>query len=228
MAGAARAYLAPGEEVAAVLIAEPPALERVYLCALRATGDDEAPLAWVAFDESGAVVDDARLVREAATIEALCESAEEAALAPLASELAAAAAEALTLVPAADDELRAALEGVRSAALALDETTAGLRVAHSAYVDRLAQAAANLGAALTGLRAAAQALSATLAGGDGDAPAPLADAVWGIVAQAAAAGSPDRFADAVSAATAAIDALANDVVLGYRPPLRDQRAEGAT
>ena len=205
-----------------MLVAEPPALQRVYLCALRATGDEDAPLGWVALDEHGAAIDDAHLVREAATVAALCETAEEAALAPQASALAAAATEALELVPAGGDALRSTLERVRTAAAGLDETASGLRVARTAYVDRLGQQATELGSALAELRRAAEALSASLSADGSDAGGPLADALWGIVAQAAAAGRPDRFGDAVTGAAAAIDALVQDILRSYRPYLRDQ------
>ena len=66
-----------GERVAAVLAAEPHAGLRVYLCAV----EDDAANArtWVAVDAAGAVVTDRGVVRDAVSILATCELAEESA-----------------------------------------------------------------------------------------------------------------------------------------------------
>jgi hypothetical protein len=72
-ATAAAAYAGPGEEVEGVLAAEPQAGTRVYLCAYSGT----AGRSWLALDADGGVVADRALVREAASIAALCEIAEE-------------------------------------------------------------------------------------------------------------------------------------------------------
>jgi hypothetical protein len=75
-ATAATALAAPGEEVAGVLAAEPEPGRRVYLCAFRARNEQ---VSWVALDESGSAIETRARVREAASIVALCELAEESA-----------------------------------------------------------------------------------------------------------------------------------------------------
>lgn len=75
-AGAALVFAGPGEELAGVVAAEPAPGRRVYLCAFRADGEQ---VGWVALDGSGAPVEDRSAVREAASIVALCELAEESA-----------------------------------------------------------------------------------------------------------------------------------------------------
>jgi hypothetical protein len=76
IAASAAAFAEPGEELAGVLAAEPLSGERVYLCAF-AAGDGRA--AWLALDEGGRPVRDRQLVRDAASIAALCEFAVETA-----------------------------------------------------------------------------------------------------------------------------------------------------
>lgn len=66
---------APGEHVSAVLAAEPSAGARVYLCSF---GSDTG-LSWLALDSSGEAVTNRAVVREAVSLLALCEIAEEAA-----------------------------------------------------------------------------------------------------------------------------------------------------
>src|SRR3954452_2338556 len=85
-AAAASGRAQPGESVVAVLAAAPFFGPVLYLCALRA-GPEDAPLSWVAFDEAGTPVTDERLIREAASLSALCETAEEASGALLAEEV---------------------------------------------------------------------------------------------------------------------------------------------
>ena len=63
------------EELAGVLAAEPAQGGRVYLCAYR-SGDE---VSWLALDESGEPVTDRERVREAASLVALSELAEESA-----------------------------------------------------------------------------------------------------------------------------------------------------
>jgi hypothetical protein len=76
IAGAAAEYAAAGEEVVAVIAVETHAGERVYLCAF----DDGAGMhSWLALAEDGKPVTDRRHVRDAASIAALAEVAEEAA-----------------------------------------------------------------------------------------------------------------------------------------------------
>ena len=76
IAAAAHAYARPGEEVVAVLAAEPGGSERVYLCAFELADGAQS---WIALDDVGAPVVSRKLVRDAASIAALCEIAEESA-----------------------------------------------------------------------------------------------------------------------------------------------------
>jgi hypothetical protein len=65
----------PGEELAGILAAEPGAGARVYLCAYESNGDRR----WLGLDASGAPVADRSLVRDAASMAAMCELAAETA-----------------------------------------------------------------------------------------------------------------------------------------------------
>jgi hypothetical protein len=62
--------------VVAVLAAEPAEGQRVYLCALESS---QGARSWIAVDAAGAVVTSRRELRDAVSIAALCEIAEEAA-----------------------------------------------------------------------------------------------------------------------------------------------------
>jgi hypothetical protein len=75
IAGAAARHAAEGEELSGVLAAEPPGGRRVYLCAY-ASRDGHS---WLALDDGGSPVADRELVRQAASLVALCEVAEESA-----------------------------------------------------------------------------------------------------------------------------------------------------
>jgi hypothetical protein len=75
IADVAGSFAADGEEVSAVLAAEPPTGGRVYLCAY-GEGDE---LSWLALDDIGEPVTDRERVRGAASLVALCEVAEESA-----------------------------------------------------------------------------------------------------------------------------------------------------
>jgi hypothetical protein len=76
IAAAAATHRAPGEQVVAVLAVESAAGERVYLAAF---GDPDGNQKWLALDHGGVPVTDRTRVREAASIAALVEVAEEAA-----------------------------------------------------------------------------------------------------------------------------------------------------
>ena len=76
IAAAAAAFAAKGETVAAVLASEPRAAHRLYLCAY-VRGDDER--SWLALDDGGEPVRQRAAVRDAVSITALCELAEETA-----------------------------------------------------------------------------------------------------------------------------------------------------
>ena len=76
IAAAAATHRAPGQQVVAVLTVESAAGERLYLSAF---ADDEGHQEWLALDHDGAPVTSRARVREAASIAALVEVAEEAA-----------------------------------------------------------------------------------------------------------------------------------------------------
>jgi hypothetical protein len=83
IAAAAAAHASSGEELVAVLPVEPVGGERLYLCAF------EGPTGlhtWLALDEHGAPVTDRKRVRDAASIAALVEVAEESAAVALDEE----------------------------------------------------------------------------------------------------------------------------------------------
>lgn len=76
IAGVAAQHRAPGQRVVAVLTVETATGERVYLAAFE---DADAEREWLALDHDGAPVTSRDRVREAASIAALVEVAEEAA-----------------------------------------------------------------------------------------------------------------------------------------------------
>ena len=76
IAQAGAGYAGPREELVGVVPAEPATGERIYLCAFRG---DTGETSWIALDGSAQPVDDRTLVRDAASIAAMCELAEELA-----------------------------------------------------------------------------------------------------------------------------------------------------
>ena len=76
IASAARAYAAEGETLAAVIPTEPMGGLRIYLCAFGEEGEDKS---WLALDADGRPVVSRDLIRDAVSIAALCELAEDAA-----------------------------------------------------------------------------------------------------------------------------------------------------
>ena len=215
-AEAALARVDDDEEVAAVIPCDPRGDGAViFLCALRERDGDELT-GWAAVDASGAAIDDEDLVRRAASIAALCETAEEAAGVTEVGELVAAIGRARAL---ADGPLETALASCEPPASALATASAGLRIASDAYVDTLGQELMRLDVSLRTLQPLAERVSAGLSGAPGDAGEPLARAVWEVVGRIAQSGGPARLGDQIGAATGAIGAFADDVVLGYRLPL---------
>jgi hypothetical protein len=221
LAGAAAVALAlvdDDEEIAAVLPCDPRGNgELVFLCALRAADDAELT-GWLAIAADGQAVAGADPVRRAASIVALCETAEEAAGVPEADALVAAIVRSRELAGDVDG-LDEALAACEPAARALAQGATGVRVASDAYVDSVGRELLLLDAALRTLRPYAERLSAALSGELGDPGEPLARAVWEVVGRITQAGGPARLADQVGAATGAIEAFASDVVEGYRIPL---------
>jgi hypothetical protein len=74
-AEAAARFAAPGEDVAGIVPTEPGGSVRLYVVAY---GAEEAS-SWLVLDATGVPVEDGQLVRDAVSIAALCELAEEAA-----------------------------------------------------------------------------------------------------------------------------------------------------
>jgi len=116
-------YAAPEEELAAVLPVEPASGERVYLCAFAQADGTQS---WLALDERGSPLRNRTLIRDAASIAALVEIAEEsAAISP--------DDEPRLASPAYLDSLGAAVNGdvagaLQSALPAIDELTRDLEL----------------------------------------------------------------------------------------------------
>ena len=139
IAEAAVTHAGEDEEVSAVIPTEPAGAGRVYLVAYT-TGERKS---WLALDAEGATVTDRRLLRDAVSIAAMCELAEETAggghLPELRSQL-----ETLreTEAPEGIDEAEAALAE-------LERTMGGeIRVASPAYLDEVGAATRRLEQAL--------------------------------------------------------------------------------
>jgi hypothetical protein len=131
---AAAGFAEEGEEVVGVVPAEPARGDRVYLCAY--AGRERR---WLAFDDDGRPVSDRRTVRDAVSIAAMCELAEESAGGGDVGELRARLVELrLTENP----------EGVEDAEVAAAELQATIepapRVASAAYLDAVGLAARKL------------------------------------------------------------------------------------
>jgi hypothetical protein len=123
IAEAAARYAAPGEELAAVLPVEPASGERVYLCAF---AQPDGTQSWLALDDRGSPLTNRTLIRDAASIAALVEIAEESAAIPTGEEPRLAS-------PAYLDSLGAAANGdvagaLQSALPAIDELTRDLEL----------------------------------------------------------------------------------------------------
>jgi hypothetical protein len=138
IASAAVPFAEPGEELAGVLVTETLG-RRVYLCAFESAGGR----AWLAFGADAEPVTDGRLVREAASLAAVCEVAEESAGGGNLPELRARLAE---LRETANPE---GIEEAEAAAASLAETLQPEpRVASGAYLDALGSASRRLEQAL--------------------------------------------------------------------------------
>ena len=124
IAEAAARYVAPGEELAAVLPVEPASGERVYLCAFAQADGTQS---WLALDDRGSPLTNRTLIRDAASIAALVEIAEESAASIVNSD------EPRFASPAYLDSLGAAANGdvagaLQSALPAIDELTRDLEL----------------------------------------------------------------------------------------------------
>jgi hypothetical protein len=127
-------YVDPVEELVGVIPTEPAGV-RVYVCGYAQDGDER----WLAFDSDGAPVSDRALVRDAVSIAALCELAEESAGGGDLAELRA------TLAELRSTENPDGIEEAEAAAANLEATLRPPpRVATIAYLDDIGKAAASL------------------------------------------------------------------------------------
>jgi hypothetical protein len=159
IASAAAAFAEPGEELAGVLAAETLG-RRVYLCAF----ESAEGRAWLALGAAAEPLTDGRLVREAASLAALCEVAEESAGGGHLSELRARLAE---LRQTDNPE---GIEEAEAAATALAQTLQPEpRIASGAYLDVLGSASRRLEQALgeSGVSPFAAAMQAALGSVEG-------------------------------------------------------------
>jgi hypothetical protein len=125
IAEAAARYGAPSEELAAVLPVEPASGERVYLCAF---AQPDGTKSWLAFDDGGAPLTNRTLIRDAASIAALVEIAEESAAVPLGNEPRLASPSYLDSVGAASAANGDVAGSLQSALPAIDELTRDLEL----------------------------------------------------------------------------------------------------
>ncbi len=204
------------EQPVAVIATEPASDTRVYVVAFAAEGD----LAYIALDGAGAPVSNRRLVRDAVSLAALAERAEEVSGATAAAELLerfGAAAAALRSAGLAD--AAAAADAVSAATQRLADAATGPRPATPRFLDRIAALAAELAAALDAFVPHAERLGQMGTGAEVGEPAQSA---WTALATAARAGDPANFASAMTAASGAVDALVSDVIDHYRGELDDR------
>jgi len=139
IAAAVGLFADEGEELVGVLAAEPASGERLYVCAF-ALGEERS---WLVVDVEGAAVEDRARIREAVSIAAVCELAEETAAGGELEEL---RAQLLTLRLTENPE---GIEAAEEAALELESTlSAAPRVASPAYLDRVGTATMKLERAL--------------------------------------------------------------------------------
>ena len=124
IAEAAARYAAPGEELAAVVPVEPASGERVYLCAF---AQADGAQSWLGLDDRGSPLTNRTLIRDAASIAALVEVAEESAAVPAGDEPRLASPAYLDALgaAAANGDIAGALQ---SALPAIDELTRDLEL----------------------------------------------------------------------------------------------------
>ncbi len=215
-AAAAAGVHADGDTVAAIMPAQPGGGDLVYLVAYERGGE----LSYLALDRRLEPIADRRLVRDAVTMLALAEQADEASGARSTQLLEQRFGEAVAAMRAAGLAAEAAAgSAVLTAVGALAEAAAGPRVATPAYLDRVAAAAAGIAVALEGYQEQAERLARRVTGTDGDPLEPAARAALAALAAAAAAGDPRGVAVTLAGATGAVEALADDVADRYRLPL---------
>jgi hypothetical protein len=136
IAAAAAAFAAPEERVSGVVATEPVNRGRVYLCAFETADGSQA---WLALDAAGRPVRAVQVVRDAASLAALCEVAEESAGGGNLPELRARLAELR------ETEAPAGIEEAETAAAELAQTIEPEpRLATPEYLDQLGAAARRL------------------------------------------------------------------------------------
>ncbi|HSP71011.1 MAG TPA: hypothetical protein VLN26_01510 [Gaiellaceae bacterium] len=139
IAAAAGRHAGPGEALVGVLAAEPGGGSRCYLCAFAS----EAGRSWLALDAAGEPLDRRERVRDAASIVAVCELAEENAGGGQLEGL------RQQLVQVRMTENPPGIEGAEAAALALERTIGSPpRVASPAFLDAVGVATLELERAL--------------------------------------------------------------------------------
>jgi hypothetical protein len=138
IASTAAGFAEPGEKLSGVLVTETLG-RRVYLCAFEST----ERRAWLALGADAEPLTEARLVREAASLAALCEVAEESAGGGRLPEL------RVRLSELRETDNPDGIDEAEAAATALAETLQPQpRVASGAYLDALGSAARRLEQAL--------------------------------------------------------------------------------
>lgn len=141
VATAASGFAKPGEDVRAVLPTEPLGAERVYLCAFELPPAEQR--SWLALDGDGRPVRKRSAVRDAVSIAALCELADETAGGGDLEELRA------RLMTLRLTENPPGIEEAEAAALALESVVERPpRVASPAYLDSVGTATHRLEQAL--------------------------------------------------------------------------------
>jgi hypothetical protein len=214
-ADAAQRLATGGEQVVAVLAAEPAVGVRVDVVAFR-RGEE---LAYVALDGRGEPIGDRHLVADAVTLVALVERAEEVSAATAADALEHRFADVATRVSETDAALAEAARSVSAAAARVAAAAAGPRVATPTLLDRLGAAAAQLGSALDVFAAEAE----RVAGRSAAEPelVGIAEIAWSALAEAARAGDPAGFAQSMTAGSASVGSLVEDVLGAYMVALDD-------
>ena len=133
-------FAAPGETLAGVLAAEPVTGSRVYLCAFV---DEAGSRTWIALDGEGQPISSRATVRDAVSIAALCELAEETAAGGDVEQLRA------DLVALRLTERPPEIEEAEAAALDLERVLGTPpRLATPSYLDAVGSAARRLEQAL--------------------------------------------------------------------------------
>ncbi len=205
-----------GEQVVAVLAAEPATGVRVDVVAFR-RGEE---IAYVALDGRGDPVADRHLVADAVTLIALVERAEEVSAATEADALARRFADVAAQVSDTDAALADAARAVSAAATQVAAVAAGPRVATPTLLDRLGAVAAQLGSVLDAFAGEAERVAARSAAEP--ALAGTAEIAWSALAEAARAGDPAGFGQSMTAGSASVGSLVEDVLGAYMVALDDQ------